>query len=117
MKKGIHPNYNANAVTRCSTCGTVYDFGTTKDGLTVAICAHCHPFYTGEQQVVIDTANKISSYKEKLDKAAQLKKRREEIEKARQERAKTRVGVIGNNAERMSLRDLLKANDSQKKSK
>jgi large subunit ribosomal protein L31 len=114
MKQGIHPNYNGDNVITCSSCGATYEIGSTKSDLSVAICAKCHPFYTGEQQVNVDSANKISSFKDKLDKAAELKKRKVEIEKARAEREKSKVGVIGNDT-RMSLRDLLKANQEAKK--
>jgi large subunit ribosomal protein L31 len=116
MKQGIHPNYNNENVIKCTSCGATYEIGSTKEGLTVAICSKCHPFYTGEQQVVVDTANKISSFKDKMDKAAELKKRKAEIEQQRAERAKTKVGVIGNE-QKMSLRDLLKANQESKKNK
>ena len=110
MKDKIHPQYYAEAVIRCSSCSAEYEIGSTKDSFTVAICAKCHPFYTGNQQVVVDTANKISAYKEKLDKAAELRKRKEEIEKQRAAREKSKVGVIGSqNEPRMSLRDLLKS--------
>jgi large subunit ribosomal protein L31 len=116
MKQGIHPNYNSENVIKCTSCGTSYEIGSAKEGLTVAICAKCHPFYTGEQQVVVDTANKISSFKERVDKASELKKRQAEIEKQRAERAKTKVGVIGNEA-KLTLRDLLKANQEKKSAK
>lgn len=111
MKAGIHPKYNADAKIRCSTCGTEYEIGTTADSFTVAICAKCHPFYTGEQQVVIDTANKISSYKEKMNKAEELKKRLAEIEAKRKERDAKKVGVIGE--KKVTLKDLLKAKQAK----
>ena len=115
MKKAIHPNYNTKATIKCSTCGTEYNFGTTSDRLNVAICSHCHPFYTGEQQVVVDTANKISSYKEKMNKAAELKKRMQEIEAKRQEREKNKIGVISRGDEKkMTLKDLLQAKSTKK---
>lgn len=112
MKAGIHPKYNTVAKVRCSTCGTEYEFGTTAENLTVAICAKCHPFYTGEQQVVVDTANKISSFKEKMNKAAELKKRMQEIEAKRKERESAKVGVIGE--KKMTLKDLLAAKQAKK---
>jgi large subunit ribosomal protein L31 len=112
MKVGIHPKYNIDAKIKCSTCGTEYEFGTTLDSMSVAICAKCHPFYTGEQQVVIDSANKISSFKEKMDKAAELKKRMAEIEAKRKERDAKKVGVIGE--KRVTLKDLLAAKQGKK---
>lgn len=115
MKQGIHPTYYVDAKVKCSTCGTVYEFGSTVDGYDIAICAHCHPFYTGEQQVVLDTANKISTFKEKMDKAAELKKRLAEIESKRAEREKARIGVISsNNEKRVTLKDLLQAKKESK---
>lgn len=112
MKSGIHPKYNTDAKIKCLSCGTEYEFGTTADSLNVAICAHCHPFYTGEQQVVIDTANKIGNFKAKMDKAAELKKRMAEIEAKRKEREASKVGVIGE--KKMTLKDLLAAKQGKK---
>ncbi len=112
MKKGIHPEYHTIAKVRCASCGTEYEFGSTSETLEVAICAHCHPFYTGEQAVVVDSANKISSFKEKLNKVEELKKRKAEIEAKRAEREKNKVGVIGE--KKMTLRDLIKAKSEKK---
>lgn len=110
MKQGIHPQYHNDAVMRCSSCGATYEIGSTQQQITITICAKCHPFYTGEQQVVVDKANKISSFKDRMSKAEELKKRKEEIEKQRTERAKSRVGVISSNQEqRLTLRDLMNA--------
>ena len=47
MKPGIHPNYQPTTI-RCA-CGAVYETGSTKQNITVEICAKCHPFYTGKQ--------------------------------------------------------------------
>lgn len=116
MKQGIHPNYINDNVIKCTSCGTTYQIGSTKPGLNVAVCAKCHPFYTGEQQVVLDVANKIGTFKEKVEKAAEMQKRKVEIEAQRAERAKTKVGVIGNEA-KLTLRDLLKANQDTKAAK
>jgi large subunit ribosomal protein L31 len=117
MKQGIHPQYNAENVIACSTCGTKYEIGSTKNDINLAICAHCHPFYTGEQQVVIDTANKISSFNNRMDRANDLKKKLDDIKKQREERSKTKVGVIGENGPKLTLRDLLKANQEGKEKK
>ena len=115
MKQAIHPQYYTVSKVRCSTCGTVYEFGSTSESLEVAICAKCHPFYTGEQQVMVDTANKISSFKDKMNKVEELKKRKAEIDAKRTEREKTKVGVIGK--KQMSLRDLLKSKAEAKEAK
>jgi large subunit ribosomal protein L31 len=115
MKTGIHPQYNVVAKVKCATCGTEFEFGSTLEGYNVAICKNCHPFYTGEQQVVVDTANKISSFNEKVSKAAEIKKRMVEIEAKRVEREKAKVGVISAGQKGTSLKDLLKAKEAKKK--
>jgi large subunit ribosomal protein L31 len=117
MKQNIHPNYHADAIVTCSSCGTKYEIGSVIETMTIAICAKCHPFYTGNQQVVVDTANKISTYKEKQEKAAELQKRKQQIEQERLERAKSRVGVISSGEGKMTLRDLLKAKQDASKKK
>jgi large subunit ribosomal protein L31 len=105
MKTGLHPKYNVIAHTKCSSCGTTYEFGSTLESISVAICANCHPFYTGKQEIVIDKANKIGSFKEKQKKADEIKARLAEIEAKRKEREAKKVGVIGHN--KLTLKDLL----------
>jgi large subunit ribosomal protein L31 len=48
MKKGIHPEYKTVKVT-CTTCGNVFESGSTLGEIRVDTCANCHPFYTGKQ--------------------------------------------------------------------
>ena len=49
MKKGIHPDYKTITIT-CTTCGNVFEGGSTKKEMRVDTCSNCHPFYTGEQK-------------------------------------------------------------------
>ena len=49
MKKGIHPDYKVITIT-CTTCGNVFEGGSTKGEIRVDTCSNCHPFYTGEQK-------------------------------------------------------------------
>ena len=35
----------------CSTCGTAFAIRTTAASLSVDVCSHCHPAYTGVQHV------------------------------------------------------------------
>jgi large subunit ribosomal protein L31 len=49
MKKGIHPKYQKVTVT-CTTCGTVFETGSTSKEVRVDTCNNCHPFYTGKQR-------------------------------------------------------------------
>jgi|ADGO01.1.fsa_nt_gi LSU ribosomal protein L31P len=82
MKQGIHPKYNHDGIV-CTTCGTRWDIGSTRQGLRVEICSNCHPFYTGEQRIV-DTAGQVDRFMKRLG-AAQA--RQADIEKRRESRA------------------------------
>ena len=62
MKSGIHPNYQPTTI-RCA-CGAVYETGSTKQNITVEICAKCHPFYTGKQKLV-DTSGRVDKFNRK----------------------------------------------------
>jgi large subunit ribosomal protein L31 len=79
VKQGIHPKYNSDGIV-CTTCGTRWQIGSTRQGLRVEICANCHPFYTGEQRIV-DTAGQVDRFMKRLGAAqnrqAELEKRRE----------------------------------------
>ncbi len=107
MKKNIHPKYNKEVKFICSSCGSEYIFGSTlsRSEVVVPVCKNCHPAYTGQQQIIIDTANKISAFQERQTKTQELKKRMQEIEKARKER-QTKVGVIAK-SQKTTLKDLL----------
>ncbi len=107
MKKGIHPKYNKEVKFICSSCGSEYIFGSTlsKSEVFVPVCKNCHPAYTGQQQIIIDTANKISAFQERQTKTQKLKKRIQEIEEARKARRGS-VGVIAR-SQKPTLKDLL----------
>ncbi|NJM06565.1 50S ribosomal protein L31 [Candidatus Gracilibacteria bacterium] len=80
MKKGIHPKFHSDGVV-CTTCGTNWKIGTTRQGLRVEICSNCHPFYTGEQRIV-DTAGQVDRFMKRLsvsqNRQADLEKRKNE---------------------------------------
>lgn len=64
MKEGIHPKvYDGGVV--CTTCGTVWKIGSTRQNMRVDICSRCHPFYTGEQRIV-DTAGQVDRFMKRL---------------------------------------------------
>ncbi len=67
MKKDIHPKYFDKAKTTCA-CGATYDFGSTKETISVEICGNCHPFYTGNEKV-LDTAGRVEKFKTRATKA------------------------------------------------
>ena len=64
MKSGIHPKYDAIAVT-CS-CGNTFSTASTMGKpLHVEVCSDCHPFYTGKQKIV-DTAGRVEKFNQKF---------------------------------------------------
>lgn len=65
MKADIHPEYRTINV-KCS-CGHEFTTGSAlqEDSLTIEVCSHCHPFYTGQQKV-IDTGGRVASFNQKF---------------------------------------------------
>ena len=63
MKKSIHPTYNSKAVVQCA-CGAKYEVGSTVEDIRVEICAACHPFYTGKENL-LDTAGRVDKFKKR----------------------------------------------------
>jgi large subunit ribosomal protein L31 len=49
MKEKIHPNYHKTEVI-CTSCGSVFETGSTLKEIRVDTCSNCHPFYTGKQR-------------------------------------------------------------------
>jgi large subunit ribosomal protein L31 len=45
VKKGVHPAY-MDALARC-VCGNAIMTRSTRHDITVEVCSHCHPAYTG----------------------------------------------------------------------
>ena len=66
MKDGIHPEYNAVAVT-CA-CGNKFSTRSTKNDLNVDVCAACHPFYTGKQRMM-DTQGRVDRFRRRYAQA------------------------------------------------
>ena len=77
MKSNIHPTYYPKSKVKCA-CGAGFEVGSTKPELQVEICSHCHPFYTGKENL-IDTAGRVEKFKARREKAAAPKK----VKKAR----------------------------------
>ena len=65
MQKDIHPTYEATEIH--SACGHVWETKSTVKDVRVAICAKCHPFFTGQQKFV-DTAGRIDKFKKRYSK-------------------------------------------------
>ena len=65
MKESIHPTYE-DAKFHCA-CGFEAQTRSTKGNVSVEICSHCHPFYTGKHKLV-DTAGRIEKFRLKYGK-------------------------------------------------
>lgn len=65
MKDGIHPKYYEATVT-CSTCGSTFKTGSTKEEIKVEVCSECHPFYTGRQRSA-ERGGRVEKFKEKYN--------------------------------------------------
>jgi large subunit ribosomal protein L31 len=37
----------------CATCGTAFTVRSTAESLSVEVCSHCHPAYTGAQRTAL----------------------------------------------------------------
>ncbi|MGL4534222.1 MAG: 50S ribosomal protein L31 [Fusobacteriaceae bacterium] len=68
MKKGIHPKYEILAVD--CTCGNKFETRSTmavkNPELKLAVCANCHPFYTGKARF-IDAAGRVDKFNKKFN--------------------------------------------------
>lgn len=61
MKSDIHPE-TIECVINC-VCGATYQTTSTKPQIRVEVCSNCHPFYTGQQSKIIDTAGRVESFR------------------------------------------------------
>ena len=72
MKKDIHTEYHHCVVT-CTTCGSTFETGSTLKEIKVDTCSKCHPFYTGNQRIVMSDG-RIDRFNKKLAAAEAAKK-------------------------------------------
>ena len=65
MKKDIHPEYYTDAVVTCA-CGNTWTTGSTKKEIRTEVCSKCHPFFTGQQQRIIDMEGQVDRFYRRL---------------------------------------------------
>jgi large subunit ribosomal protein L31 len=65
MKKGIHPTYYTDAQVICA-CGNTWITGSTKKVIHTEVCSKCHPFFTGQQQRILDVEGQVDRFYKKL---------------------------------------------------
>lgn len=66
MKKDIHPQYYNDAVVVCGSCGNTWTTGSTKKEIRTEVCSNCHPFYTGQQQRILDREGQVDRFYKRL---------------------------------------------------
>jgi large subunit ribosomal protein L31 len=70
MKKNLHPELHE--VTAHCACGYSSPTISTESDVRATICSHCHPFFTGATKF-LDTAGRIEKFKQRYEKAEQVK--------------------------------------------
>lgn len=83
MKKDIHPKYYEDAVVTCA-CGNTWKTGSTRKEIRTEVCSACHPFFTGQQQRIIDIEGQVDRFYKRVQASKDF-----EQEKKSRETAKT----------------------------
>lgn len=73
MQTQIHPTFYEDTIVTCS-CGNTFTTGSTKQKITVEVCAKCHPLYTGEQRF-LDTKGTVDKFLKREQEAKVYKKK------------------------------------------
>jgi len=66
MKKEIHPEYYPEATVICGSCGNTWKTGSTQEEIRTEVCSNCHPFYTGQQQRILDREGQVDRFYKRL---------------------------------------------------
>jgi large subunit ribosomal protein L31 len=67
MKTGIHPEY-VEVEAHCA-CGNTFMTRSTKPNLRVDLCAKCHPFFSGGDTRLIDTAGQVERFNRRVSRS------------------------------------------------
>jgi large subunit ribosomal protein L31 len=65
MKQNIHPTYYTDAVVTCA-CGNTWKTGSTRKEIRTEVCSNCHPFFTGQQQRILDIEGQVDRFYKRL---------------------------------------------------
>ncbi len=66
MKKEIHPEFYPDATVICGSCGATWTTGSTVKEIRTEVCSNCHPFYTGQQQRILDREGQVDRFYKRL---------------------------------------------------
>lgn len=65
MRKDKQPTYYSDAVVTCA-CGNTWKTGSTKKEIRTEVCSKCHPFFTGQQQRILDIEGQVDRFYKRL---------------------------------------------------
>lgn len=65
MKKDIHPTYYSDAKVTCA-CGNTWTTGSVRKEIRTEVCSACHPFFTGQQQRMLDMEGQVDRFYRRL---------------------------------------------------
>ena len=65
MKKNTHPTYYYDAKVTCA-CGNTWTTGSIKKDIRTEVCSKCHPFFTGQQQRLLDMEGQVDRFYRRL---------------------------------------------------
>lgn len=65
MREKIHPTYFVDATVTCA-CGNTWKTGSTKKEIRTEVCSNCHPFFTGQQQRILDVEGQVERFNKRL---------------------------------------------------
>jgi len=65
MNEKIHPELK-KAVVKCA-CGHTFETLSTREKITVEICAKCHPIFTGREKL-LDSGGRVEKFERKYRK-------------------------------------------------
>ena len=82
MKKDIHPEYYPEATVICGSCGNTWKTGSTKEEIRTEVCSNCHPFYTGQQQRILDREGQVDRFYKRLQARQEYLEEQEAKEEA-----------------------------------
>lgn len=82
MKKDIHPKYYPDAVVTCA-CGNTWTTGSTRKEIRTEVCSSCHPFFTGQQQRIIDIEGQVDRFYKRLQARQEYIENKKEREEAK----------------------------------
>ncbi len=103
MKKGIHPTYYTDAQVICA-CGNTWTTGSTRKVIHTEVCSKCHPFFTGQQQRILDVEGQVDRFYKKLQARQEMvdTKKARETAKVSPERPITELALGSRPTEALS---------------